>query len=316
MGFWADLWGDIVECGKKAGDFVRDKVKQVVDGVKEGFQKVRELGSNIWASITGEKEFQEADRLYNAIKKRYDMKRKEFEEGSELIIAKIENAVLSINDHKSVIQNELLPTMADTLGKLKAVKLIEATYAVENYQRSDIAFSQLKSKDSIYTIDFNKNKFTSNLLAIFTLGFYTRKKAQETLRAVQEQESKINYEIAKMDAELTKLEGVLAALQNVEYYIAGMTSLFKQLLARGDHGVSHLYWRSLFNSHRLVAQDLHPKLLSKVQQEEIKALVTTGKILRAMNNLSSTSLEVSDLKVYEEAIKTSAHEFDQACCAA
>lgn len=312
MGFWA--W--MVDKGKQAVNYVSDKVKQVVDGVKEGCQKVREWGSNTWANFTGEKEFQEADRLYNAIKKRYDMKREEFEEGSGLIVAKIENAVLSINDHKSVIQNELLPMMADTLGKLKAVKLIEATYAVENYQRSDVAFSQLKSKDSIYTIDFNKNKFASNVLAIFTLGFATRKKARETLLAVKEQESKINYEIAKMDAELTKLEGVLVALQNVEHYIAGMTSLFKQLLARGDHGVSYLYWRSLFNSHRLVTQELHPKLLSKVQQEEIKALVTTGKILRAMNNLSSTSLEASDLKVYEEAIKTSAHEFDQACCAA
>ena len=59
-----------------------------------------------------------------------------------------------------------------------------------------------------YKIDFNKHKFKTSMQAIFTFGIYTRKKAKETLYAVQEEERKVEAEIAKMEAECVKLKAI------------------------------------------------------------------------------------------------------------
>ena len=59
----------------------------------------------------------------------------------------------------------------------------------------------LKGRQDLFKIDFRNNPISSNLKAIFTLGFWSRKKAKESLLAVQEENHRLEAELKELDAE-------------------------------------------------------------------------------------------------------------------
>lgn len=279
MGFWSGLWSK----AKSVVSSVKDKVCSAVN-------KVKEFGTNQWNKFSGKDKYLEAERLYDKITEKYNKRRSKFDKEVDETVGKIESHVEKINKYKNKIRKELFVRMVENISKMKDVN-VDKTFTPEEYIAAVLTTDGVRSKDSIYTIDFNAHKFKTTFQAIFTLGFYTRKKAKETLYAVQEEEAKINEEIAKMDAETVKLKGIEASLENVELYFENLISIYEQLLVRLDNSVKYLSFRCMSFAHKLIDTNLSIKLLPKMQQKEIEAIITASKILKAMTDAKLISVE-------------------------
>ena len=188
--------------------------------------------------------------------------------------------------------------MVENMSKIKDV-VIPKEFTIEAYQRQNIEIDALRSRDELFSIDFDKHKVKTTFQAIFTLGFYTRKKSKETLLAVQEEAGKIDHEIAKMNAELQKLEGVSLALKNTESYFENMVNVYKRLLIRVDSSMNTLYFKSIRFTHELVSKNISLKMLPKVSQKEIEALITSSKILKQMAETKVSNMDKKTIQNYK-----------------
>ena len=167
------------------------------------------------------------------------------------------------------------------MKKLKDITVSDE-YLKEYFSGTTLKVDSMKSKADLYLIDFKKNPFKSNSLAIVTLGFYTRKKAKETLERVKEEKKRLEEEMARMDSELVKLRNIKQALELIAEYYLSLIELYRALLNRLDNSVNFLMIRCISFAHKLVREQMSIKLLPKSQQAEIMAMVSISKVLKTM----------------------------------
>lgn len=309
MGLFGGFFGKVVSGIKSVASAVVETAKKVGSAIKQG-------ATNVWNKFSGKDTFEEAERLYSEISQRYNSKRKQFEESVDSITNKIESHVEVINRSKEKIKTELFLKMAKKMDKIKDIN-VSKDFSVEAYMAAALSFDSVRTKSQLYKIDFNKHKFKTAVQAIFTLGFFTRKKAKETLYAVQEEESKINAEIAKMDAEMVKLRAIEESLANVEYYFTSLIELYENLLIRLDSSVNYLYVRCMSFAHKLVNTEMSIRRLPKMQQKEVEAIITASKILKAMSDAQITSVEDREkVNSYSKEMKQQHEELNKAYQAA
>ncbi len=298
MGFFASL-------AKKVGG----AVKKVGGAVKKVGNKFKEKAVRVWNKYSGKDKFLEAEALYAEITKKYNDRRKEFDKELVEYTNSIEMHVESINRAKAKIKTDLFVQMANNLSKLHDVS-VSKDFSVEAYKEAVLSFDSVREKEDLIKIDFNKHKFKTSLQAIFTLGFYTRKKAKESLYAVQEEEAKINTEIKKMDAEIAKIKAIDMSLNNVDSYFETLIDVYEKLLIRLDNNVNYLFIRCISFAHKVVHEQMSIRNLPVIQQKEIEAIVTASKILKVMvetqimdaSNSKQVKLYTEDMKNQFESI--------------
>ena len=215
MGIFGGFIRKIGSAAKKVGTAVVSGVKKVGTAVTNGVK-------NVAARVSGKDKYEEAQRLYDEISKRYNEKREHFQKEIERITALIEGHVNSINDSKIKIKRELFPAMAEKISKIIDIRISDE-YSVEKYIESVLKVDSIRSREQLFTIDFNAHKVKTTFQAIFTLGFYTRKKANETLSNVKDEEAKINSEISKMESELKKINIIEKSIKQVADMCKGIT---------------------------------------------------------------------------------------------
>lgn len=226
MGIFGGFIRKIGSAAKKVGTAVVSGVKKVGTAVTNGVK-------NVAARVSGKDKYEEAQRLYDEISKRYNEKREHFQKEIERITALIEEHVKSINDSKRMIKMELLPAMVNKISKIKDIRISDE-YSVEEYIESVLNVDSIRSREQLFTIDFNAHKVKTTFQAIFTLGFYTRKKAKETLCNVKEEESKINSEISRMDSELNKINIIEKSIKQVADMFTSVIEMYNNMLIRLD----------------------------------------------------------------------------------
>ena len=234
-----------------------------------------------YKSFSGQATFEEADRMYEDIRKRFDEHKAYFEREVNNISSQIDKHVQSINKSKETIKTDLFPAFAEKMRVLKDVK-VEQVFLKELFEGSTLKVDSMKSKADLYLIDFKKNPIKSNALAIISFGFYTRKKAKETKERVIEERKRLEEEMARMDSELTKLRAIRDALETIAKYYDSMIELYVALLTRLDNSINFLMIRCISFEHKLVHEQMSIKLLPKSQQTEIMAMVSISKIMKAM----------------------------------
>lgn len=292
MGFYGWIVGKI-----KSGC---EKVEAVVNKVTN---YVKEKVSGEWNKFTGKKTFEEAEALYEKIAERYNSKREQFEKNVDRYTKSIYKHVQKINECKEKIKTELFVQMANNMEKIKDISVSDY-FTEEEYKAVISSFDSIRTKSELYKIDFNKNKFGNAVKAIVTLGFYTRKKAKETLYLVEEEEKKVDAEIAKIDSEIIKLQAIDHSLENVEGYFTSLIEIYENLLVRLDNSVNYLYIRCLSFAHKLVHKEMSIRKLPVMQQKEVEAIITASKIMKAMTDAQIVSFEDCDkVKDYSENIK-------------
>ena len=201
--------------------------------------------------------------------------------------SEIEAQVKSINSSKETIKTELFPAFAEKMKKLKDITVSDE-YLKEYFSGTTLKVGSMKSNADLYLIDFKKNPFKSNSLAIVTLGYYTRKKAKETLERVKEEKKRLEEEMARMDSELVKLRNIKQALELIAEYYLSLIELYRALLNRLDNSVNFLMIRCISFAHKLVREQMSIKLLPKSQQAEIMAMVSISKVLKSMVDTNIT----------------------------
>lgn len=237
--------------------------------------------SNGYKSFTGQATFVEADRMYDDIKRRFEEHKRYFEKEVDSLSNEIERQVSSINKSKTIIKTELFPSFSEKMSRLKDIPVSDH-YLKEYFSGSTLKVDKIKAKADLYLIDFKKNPIKNNALAIVTLGFYTRKKAKETLERVREEKKRLEEEMARMDSELTKLRRIKDALELIAEYYLSLIEIYRKLLSRLDNSVNFLMIRCISSVHKLVRDQMSIKLLPKSQQAEIMAMVSISKVLKTM----------------------------------
>ena len=291
MGFWGSFVDKIKSGAKKLGN-----------GIKKAASTVKKAVTTVWNKYSGKDKFNEAEALYEKISARYNTRRKRFEKDVEQYTNSIELHVQNINAAKEKIKTELFVQMATNLEKIKDISINES-FTIEEYKAAVYSFDKVREKSELYKIDFKKHKIKTTLQALF-IPFYTRKRAKETLYAVQEEEKKVDAEIAKMDAETVKLKAIDDSLANVDYYFTSLVEIYENLLVRLDNNVNYLYARCISFAHRLVQKEMSIRRLPLMQQKEVEAIITASKILKTMVEAQIVSLENSaKVEVYSNDMK-------------
>lgn len=289
---------------------------KIVSGVKKAGSAIKQWATNVWNKFSGKDTFKKAEELYNQISEKYNKRRTKFDKDMETLTNSIEKHVERINKSKEKIKTDLFVKMAINMEKIHDIS-VSKDFTIEAYKEAVLSFDSIRTKDQLYKIDFNKHKFITSVQAIFTLGFYTRKKARETLYAVQEEEAKINTEIAKMDAETKKLQAIDKSLENVDFYFESLINTYEKLLVRLDNNVNYLYIRCLSFAHKLVHEEMSIRRLPKTQQKEIEAIITASKILKAMTDAQIVDVEDSnEVRVYGDNMKKQFNAMNEAAQAA
>lgn len=267
--------------------WISRKAKVVSEVFSNAFKATGRAVSKSYKTFTGQATFEEADRLYEDVKKRFEAHKKYFEQQVESLSNQIEKEVRLINSSKETIKKELFPVFADKMRRLKDIPVSDE-YMKEYFAGSRIKVDSIKAKADLYLIDFKRHPFKNNSLAIITLGFYTRKKAKQTLEKVKEEKARLEEEMARMDSELVKLRRIKDALSLIAEYYISLVELYRVLLVRLDNSVNYLMIRCLSLTHKILRENMSIKLLPKSQQSEIMAMVSISKILKKMVDTSVT----------------------------
>lgn len=295
---------------RKVGSAIASGVKKVGSAIASGAKAAANGVKKVAARISGKDKFEEAERLYDEISKRYNEKREHFQKEIERITSLIEEHVKSINDSKRMIKRELFPAMANKISKIKDI-WISDEYSVEEYIESVLNVDTIRSREQLFTIDFNAHKVKTTFQAIFTLGFYTRKKAKETLYNVKEEEAKINSEISRMDSEINKIYIIEKSIKQVADMFTSVIEMYNNLLIRLDSSINYLLVRSLAFAHQIVGKQMSVKVLPKMQQKEVEAIVTASKILKTMTETQLLSVEKQkDVEEYDGKISGNKKEIE------
>lgn len=257
------------------------KAKAVTSAIKNAVKATGHATSNGYKSFTGQATFEKADKMYEDVMRRFEAHKAHFEKEVDRLSSQIETQIKVINKSKETIKTELFPAFAEKMKQLKDITVSDE-YIKEYFSGITLKVDSMKSKADLYLIDFKKNLFKSNSLALVTLGFYTRKKAKETLEHVKEEKKRLEEEMARMDSELVKIRRIKEALEVIAEYYLSLIELYRALLNRLDNSVNFLMIRCISFAHKLVREQMSIKLLPKSQQAEIMAMVSISKVLKSM----------------------------------
>jgi len=246
--------------------------------------KIKELGKAIakgYKNYSGQSTFEEADALYEEISKKFAEHKVYFEQQVDEISSEIENQINKINSSKKTIKMELFPSFASKIQRIKNVTVSDE-FMKDIFSGSTLKIDDIRKKEELYLIDFKKNPFKCNALAIVTLGIATRKKAKETLLKVKEERKRLEEEMARMDSEIIKLKDLKNSLMLIADFYESLINLYRALLLRLDNSVNFLVTRCLSLIHKITESEMSIEKLPISQQKEIMNLVTITKILKEM----------------------------------
>lgn len=243
--------------------------------------------SGVYKDFTGQATFEKADRMYDDVMRRFEAHKSHFEDAVDTLSREIETKVEAINNAKRCIKTELFPAFAYKMKHLKDIPVSDK-YLKEYFSGSTLTVDQMKEKADLYLIDFKKKPFKNNALAILTLGFYTRKKAKETLETVTEERKRIEEEMARMDSEMVKLGRIKDSLELISEFYLSLIDIYHALLNRLDNSIGFLMIRCISQERRLISDHMSIRLLPKSQQDEIMGMVSISKVLKTMVEKSIT----------------------------
>lgn len=258
--------------------------------------------------FTGKEKYDDAVEKRESVRKRYEKKQKEYEAEREKIMQSIGEKVSEINNIKVNIHLALMADLVEKLSFLKDIEipeeLQEEVYKEQSKHISD--FIEMKSRESLFQIDFDGHKVKIALQAIFTLGFYTRKKAKETYYKVEEEEAAINSAIKEMSNEIEKYNACLSSANNIEHYFREMARIFAKMLQYLNHALNYVGYTAMRLSKKLKKGSISVSVLPERQQKELEATITLAKTL---SKLIRTKIIVQDdknnLSEYEKEMGSS-----------
>ena len=289
MGFWSAVGGAIKSVGSAVWSGVKTVVKKGADVVKtvakaswEGVKKAGAVVKAGWEKFTGRDKEREAEALLAAMEEKARNKEKEFGDFFEDVQKRIDSSIEKIND----IRAEL------NFQDFRRFEELASNFSLWNVGNTNFEFSRgltkvelepLKTREDLFKIDFRNHPIKSNLKAIVSLGFWSRKHAKESLLAVQEENHRLECELKKFDAEKVRLNLVAESLQNVVSFMSSFRAYYKRILDELDYSVNFLR-----SSYFAQTQTESPKLLdpAMLPERHQKCLECSDKATRIMHEIA------------------------------
>jgi len=270
----------------KVWNCVKSTVSSAVD-------KVKETKSKVWNAFTGKHYTDEAEAIHDEINERYDKARANYQEAVQQISQEIQEKVSKINLNKKEIyekQFERFKSIANRIHNVTVKGLpFEDFFDGSIYELNKN--QELRSKEDLILIDFDQMGFLETAGMILTLGFFSRKKAKESLERVKQERERVFEEIEKMKAQQTKLEVVSESIDNVVTYFEQLIKSYSSLLDRFEFGIQSQRVKQSSDASNVFSLKLDFKLLPIVHLEEFQALFNLSIVLKQMANLGYLNSE-------------------------
>lgn len=227
---------------------IKEKVKEVkekvvecrerfVEGCKEAAKTVKEKCTKVYSAVTGKGKFDQAKELYEKLQGRMERGKRDYDVFVERTTDDIEQVVNKINQMKSSLNHQHFQRFIRVSSRIASWDIVLKDLP-ERFHYDQVRPEGIKNRDELFLIDFDKNPIKSNLKALVSLGFWSRKKATETLHKVQEQEKVLDHELGKLETEKTRLKAVLESLRNVSIYFEELTQVYSGVLDELEYTVN------------------------------------------------------------------------------
>jgi hypothetical protein len=286
----------------RLGKWVRSKIDKVADCAREAYDYLKEGGSKVYHSITGKDKFNEAEALMHEIEDRYDKAKQKYEKSVEKSSLSLQAKINTINYHKKDIFENNFIRFKNIGNRLHNIN-IEGKSFLEYFDDNITEIHKqegVRTKHELYEIDFNNLSLKEIGLGLITLGFFTRKKAKQTLIKVQEEERRIDEEIEKMKTQVKKLKVIEKSIDNVAKYFETLIQNYTKLLDRFEFGISSQILKSKLNNQILDNGKLDFKLMPIIHIEEFQALFNLSVVLKQMATMGYLT---EDCKIVDENIR-------------
>jgi aspartate/glutamate racemase len=288
MGWGAKLWSGMKKAASKIKDVAADAVVAVVDTAKKVKNKVQSAASKVMSSISGKKHFDEAEKRYNALITRYEDAKSRYRSELEEKTSAIQSDLEKINGWKSQVFKELFPKFIQVANRLHHVEINGKHF--EEFLAGDVLdykeHAGVQAKQELFEIDFNNMSFKQAALSIITLGFYSRKKAKQSLQQVIDEEKRVEEEIAKQVAQLLKIDQVVSSISNVVEYFESLINGYEKLLKRFEFGVNSQRFLQARNAN---IEKLDFRLMPIKHIEDFQALFNLSVVMKTMSTMGYLS---------------------------
>lgn len=299
------VYGGIKRIASECWDKAVEVVSDACDGIKKGARWVGNQVSKAWKNFSGETIAEQAEKRYAELEATVRKKEAEFSEYAKRMEDSINAELKKINEIRVDLSErcfERYETIASNFANLEVVGIV-GDRAVKAKSKK-IA---LKAKSSLFKIDFKNHPVKTNLQALLTLGFWTRKRAKESLQNVEAEEIRVQKDFAALDAEKVRLEGVLSSLKSVVRYLTSTTERYERILDELDYSV--LFLRSC---RRVVSRGAVLRSVFDVEflpERQLLTLMCADKATRILHKIASQkyvkaegksfAISERDLKVWE-----------------
>ena len=282
------MWAAAKSVCRKASSAVKSCAGKVVASVKKGVEKVKRGCAKVLGAVTGKKYFDEAEGRYRALVTRYEEANSHYRYQLEQKTNTIKGGLEKINGWKVQAFNDLFPKFIQVANRLHNVEVNGKHF--EEYLADDVfeykTDTGIQKKEELFEIDFNNISFKQAVFSILTLGAYSRRKAQQSLQQVKDEEQRVSEEIAKQNAQLQKVDQIISSIANVVEYFDRLISNYKKLLKRFEFGVNS---QRFLQARASEFDKLDLKLMPIKHIEDFHALFNLSVVLKAMSTMGYIS---------------------------
>lgn len=272
MGFWST---------------VKSVCRSVCDTVSHVYDTVKEKCSKVWNAFTGKHYIDEAESIYDEINERYKKSKIEYEDVVKEIGESIESKIRHLNTFKTDIYQNHFKRFISVASRLHNVTVKGVPFE-ELFDDSILEIKKetgVRKKEDLFLIDFDKMGFFDTAGMILSLGFFSRKKAKESLEQVRQERTRVDAEIVEMAAQQTKLKVVAESIDNVVEYFEQLIANYEALLGRFEFGIQTQRFKQMSQADNIFSLKLNFKHMPIVHIEEFQALFNLSIVLKQMANL-------------------------------
>ncbi|EJE8549042.1 DNA repair protein [Vibrio vulnificus] len=281
----------------RACSWAASKCSAIKDKLSSAVKTVKEKCSKVWNAFTGKHYTDEAEAIYAETKKRYDDAKQIYEDAVKDISTSIESKIRAINTQKQEIYDVHFERFMRISRRLHNVTVKGQPFE-ELFDDSILEVkcqSGVRVKSEVIKIDFNQMGMLDTLGMVLTLGFFTRKKAKESLENAKQERTRILEDIAKLESQQKQLKVVDDSIDNVLLYFDELVANYSRMLDRFEYGIQTQRMHQMANDSDVFAHKLDFRLLPVVHLEEFRALFNLSIVLKQMANLGFLS-ETGELK--------------------
>lgn len=300
-------WDTTKNIAKKVVNTVKNVAKKAVDTVVEAvthpvetMKRVWNGTKKVWEYVTGEKArkiSEEARKIYDDARKKYDTFVAQYEKDIDALNVEMCNIVERINQKKEYIIDVLFVKLQAILSKIK----YEKYFVKECELTGGVPITKIEYRNNVLKIDFKANPIKSRLKAIFTLGFWANKLANESLDEAKNEAKKMEDSESRMRAEEKRYRLIKEALANTLKYLEGMIELYERILFKANNAASLLRFKCIQFTHTVSERYCKLESLPKADQDLLYGLFNLSKILNTVAKMHLTAAsDEKEIRVYNE----------------